>query len=179
MIEKKYRNYSNSFWKSKKFSPSALIFYLGVKEKLEKLEHHTLFFDEDIEKHTDEIYIDPKWPSKPLFYTCCPSKSDPNVAPEGKENLFILIPIASGLKDSEKIREEYFKKIIDRLEKYCQKNIMENIEYKKSYCINDFKEDYNAYKGNAYGLANTLFQTANLKPKIINRKIKNMYYSEK
>ena len=136
-----------------------------------------MFFDEDIEKHTDEIYIDPKWPSKPLFYTCCPSKSDPNVAPEGKENLFILIPIASGLEDSEKIREEYFKKIIDRLEKYCKKNIMENIEYKKSYCINDFKEDYNAYKGNAYGLANTLFQTANLKPKIINRKIKNMYYS--
>ena len=177
LIEKKYRNYSDSFWKSKQFSPSALIFYLGITEKLEKLEHHTLFFDEDIKKFTDEIYKDPKWPSNPLFYTCCPSKSDPNVAPEGKENLFILVPIASGLKDSEKIREEYFKKVIGRLEKYCQKKIIENIEYKKSYCINDFKEDYNAYKGNAYGLANTLFQTANLKPKIINKKIKNMYYS--
>tara|TARA_B110000116_G_scaffold186898_1_gene161999 strand:+ start:95 stop:1567 length:1473 start_codon:yes stop_codon:yes gene_type:complete len=177
LIEKKYRNYSDASWKSKKFSPSALIFYLGVNKKIEKLDHHTLFFDEDIQKHTEEIYENPRWPSKPLFYTCCPSKSDPNVAPDGKENLFILIPIASGLEDSETIREGYFDRIMHRLETYCEQNIKENLEYKKSYCINDFKEDYNAYKGNAYGLANTLLQTANLKPKIINKKIKNMYYS--
>tara|TARA_B110000240_G_C13420928_1_gene419453 strand:- start:87 stop:1190 length:1104 start_codon:yes stop_codon:yes gene_type:complete len=177
LIEKKYRNYSDASWKSKKFSPSALIFYLGVNKKIEKLDHHTLFFDEDIQKHTEEIYENPRWPSNPLFYTCCPSKSDPNVAPDGKENLFILIPIASGLEDSETIREGYFDRIMHRLETYCEQNIKENLEYKKSYCINDFKEDYNAYKGNAYGLANTLLQTANLKPKIINKKIKNMYYS--
>ena len=48
---------------------------------------------------------------------------------------------------------------------------------KKSYCINDFINDYNAFKGNAYGLANTLMQTANLKPKIINKKVRNIYYT--
>lgn len=177
LIEEKFRNYESSYWKSKKFSPSALLFYLGVNKRLKKLDHHTLFFDEDIQKLTKEIYDQPKWPSEPLFYTCCPSKTDPNVAPKGKENLFILMPIASGLEDTENLRENYFNIIINRLEKYCQEDIINNIEYKRSYCINDFKKDYHAYKGNAYGLANTLLQTANLKPKIINKKVRNLFYS--
>ena len=121
-----------------KFSPSSLLFYLGINKTLNNLDHHTLFFDEEIEQHSNEIYETPKWPSKPLFYTCCPSKTDPNVAPKGKENLFILIPIAAGLKDSESIREKYFKIIMKRLESYCNVDIQNHIEYKKSYCINDF-----------------------------------------
>ena len=177
LLEKKYRNYSSKYWEKKSFSPSSLLFYLGVSEKLEKLEHHTLFFDEDIEQHSDDIYENPIWPKKPLFYTCCPSKTDSKVAPKGKENLFILIPIAAGLKDTKQTREKYFEIIMNRLEKFCNLDIRKNIEYKKSYCINDFVQDYNAYKGNAYGLANTLMQTANLKPKIKNKKVKNLFYT--
>ena len=177
LLEKKYRNYSKEYWNKKSFSPSSLLFYLGVSKKIKNLDHHTLFFDEDIEKHSNDIYENPIWPEKPLFYTCCPSKTDPTVAPKDKENLFILIPIAAGLEDSEIIREKYFKIVMDRLEKFCNLDIRKYIEYKRSYCINDFKEDYYAYKGNAYGLANTLMQTANLKPKIKSKKIKNMYYT--
>ena len=177
LLENKYRNYSSKYWEKKSFSPSSLLFYLGVSEKLEKLEHHTLFFDEDIEQHSDDIYEKSVWPKKPLFYTCCPSKTDTKVAPKGKENLFILMPIAAGLKDTKKTREKYFEIIMNRLEKFCNLEIRKNIEYKKSYCINDFVEDYNAYKGNAYGLANTLMQTANLKPKIKNKKVKNLFYT--
>ena len=177
LIEKKYRNYSSKYWQKKSFSPSSLLFYLGVSKKLEKLEHHTLFFDEDIEQHSNDIYEKPIWPKKPLFYTCCPSKTDSKVAPKGKENLFILMPIAAGLKDTKQTREKYFEIIMNRLEKFCKLDIRKNIEYKKSYCINDFVKDYNAYKGNAYGLANTLMQTANLKPKIKNKKIKNLFYT--
>ena len=177
LLEKKYRNYSSKYWEKKSFSPSSLLFYLGVSEKLEKLEHHTLFFDEDIEQHSDDIYEKPIWPKKPLFYTCCPSKTDSKVAPKGKENLFVLIPIAAGLKDTKQTREKYFEIIMNRLEKFCNLDIRKNIEYKKSYCINDFVQDYNAYKGNAYGLANTLMQTANLKPKIKNKKVKNLFYT--
>ena len=154
-----------------------MLFYLGVSKKINNLEHHTLFFDEDIEKHSNDIYENPIWPEKPLFYTCCPSKTDPTVAPKDKENLFILIPIAAGLEDSDMIREKYFKIIMDRLEKFCNLDIRKHIEYKRSYCINDFKDDYYAYKGNAYGLANTIIQTANLKPKIKSKKIKNMFFT--
>ncbi|WP_432709432.1 phytoene desaturase family protein, partial [Pedobacter sp.] len=172
-----YRNYSNSYWDKRVLAPSCLIFYLGIKTHVRRLEHHNLFFDEDLKVHAKEIYRDPKWPSKPLFYVCCPSKTDHSVAPEGHENMFLLIPIAPGLTDNDAQREVYFDMVLDRLETYCQQDIRKDIDYKKSYCVRDFVADYNSYKGNAYGLANTLMQTANLKPSIRNKKVSNLFYA--
>jgi phytoene desaturase len=158
-------------------APSALIFYLGVNKKISRLKHHNLFFDEDLKKHSYEIYSKPQWPSKPLFYVCCPSKTDHSVAPAGHENLFILMPLAVGLSDNEQKREQYFDVIMDRLEAYCGQSIRSHIDFKKSYCISDFKNDYNSFGGNAYGLANTLSQTAILKPSIANKRVKNLFYA--
>ena len=177
LIPSKYKNYSKKYWEERKFSPSALIFYLGLSKKITKLIHHNLFFDENINEFSKDIYENKIWPKKPLFYVCCPSKTDQNVAPPGKENLFILMPISIGIEDTEELREKYFKLIISKLEIYCNQSISKSVEYKKSYCINNFQKDYNAYQGNAYGLANILSQTANLKPKIRNKKIKNLFYT--
>lgn len=171
------RNYTEKYWDKKTFAPSSLIFYLGVNKRIPNIEHHTLFFEEDLDQHSREIYKDPQWPSKPLFYVCCPSQSDASVAPAGHENLFLLMPIATDLDDTEENREKYFEMMMKRLEKHVGVEIMNNIDYKKSYCVADFKLDYNSYKGNAYGLANTLMQTANLKPKIKNNQIKNLFYA--
>ena len=172
-----YRNYSDQYWDNRVLAPSCLIFYLGVKTKVDRLNHHTLFFDEDLKQHSREIYKEVKWPSKPLFYVCCPSITDPTVAPNGHENLFILMPLAPNVKDPEAIREQYFTLIMDRLEAYTGTPIRKNLDYKKSYCVSDFIADYNSYKGNAYGLANTLMQTANLKPSLRNKKIHNFFYA--
>jgi phytoene desaturase len=158
-------------------APSCLLFYVGVDKRVNNLKHHNLFFDEAFELHAKEIYKDPKWPTAPLFYVSAPSITDPSVAPEGKENLFMLIPIAPDLKDDEATRERYFDLMMNRLEAKTGENIREFICYKKSFCISDFKNDYNAFKGNAYGLANTLKQTAILKPTLKNRKLNNMYYT--
>jgi phytoene desaturase len=177
LLPEKYRNYSENYWQRKTFAPSCLIFYIGVSKKINSLNHHTLFFDEDLSVHSREIYKSPQWPTKPLFYVCCPSKSDDSVAPAGHENLFLLMPLAAGLKDSEEMREKYFSIIMNRLQGQTGEDILSNIDFKKSYCINDFIMDYNSYKGNAYGLANTLMQTAILKPSIRNKKIKNLYYA--
>ena len=177
LIAKAYRNYSEDYWKKKTFAPSCLIFYIGLRKKVERLNHHTLFFEEDLLEHSKEIYKNPKWPSKPLFYVCCPSKSDDSVAPEGHENLFFLMPIAPGLEDGEELREKYFKLMLGRLECQIGTEILNLIDFKRSYCVSNFIEDYNSYKGNAYGLANTLMQTANLKPGITNKKVKNLYYA--
>lgn len=177
LLDKKNRNYTDEYWNKKVFSPSSLIFYLGVNKKIKKLNHHNLFFDESFDKHSDEIYKYPSWPSKPLFYVCCPSKTDTTVAPYGHENLFVLMPIAPGMEDNEDIREYYFDMLMSRLEQQTGEPIRSHIDFKKSYCINDFKTDYNSYKGNAYGLANTLNQTAFLKPSLRNKKIKNLFYS--
>ncbi len=177
LLTKEYRNYKESYWAKKTFAPSCLIFYLGINKKIKSLEHHTLFFEEELYQHSIEIYKTPQWPSKPLFYICCPSKTDKQVAPDGHENLFLLMPIAPGIEDTEVLREKYYQIMIGRLEKHIQENITDHIDYKKSYCINDFILDYNSYKGNAYGLANTLMQTAILKPKMRNKKVKNLFYS--
>jgi phytoene desaturase len=171
------QNYSEAYWNKRVMAPSSLLFYLGVNKKLSKLEHHNLFFDEDFTQHAQEIYEDPQWPSKPLFYVCCSSKTDPDCAPTGHENVFLLIPVAPGLEDTPELRERYYHIAMDRLEKLTGQSVRDAVVYQRSYAHRDFISDYNAFRGNAYGLANTLSQTAVLKPSLKNKKIKNLYYT--
>lgn len=171
------RNYTENYWQNRTMAPSALLFYLGVNKKIDALQHHNLFFDEDFELHAKEIYETKQHPSKPLFYVCCPSKTDASVAPNGKENLFVLMPIAAGLDDTEGMRNYYYQLIMDRMESITGEKIKVHIVYEKSYCVKDFISDYNAFKGNAYGLANTLRQTAVLKPKLKNNQLNNLFYA--
>ncbi len=177
LLPMKYRTYSPEYWNSRVLSPSSLIFFLGIDKKLEGIEHHILFFDEDLGAHAANIYDNPAWPEKPSLYFSCTSKTDDSVAPEGMENLFVLIPVAPGLEDTEELREHYYRIILDRFLKLTGQDIRDHVVYKKSYAHRDFENDYNAYKGNAYGLANTLFQTAFLKPKMKHKKISNLFYT--
>ncbi|MEY4573623.1 MAG: hypothetical protein RLZ10_2922, partial [Bacteroidota bacterium] len=172
-----FANYSSTYWDKRVMAPSALLFYVGVNKRISNLQHHNLFFDESLETHGQEIYKDPKWPTAPLFYLSVPSLTDPTVAPEGQENLFFLIPIAPDLKDDEEIRNRYFELLLERLKLKTGNDIKDHIVYKRSFSISNFKEDYNAFKGNAYGLANTLRQTALFKPQITNKKLKNFFYT--
>ena len=172
-----YRNYDEEYWDKRVMAPSSLLFYLGVNKRIPKLLHHNLFFDEDFSLHAHEIYTEPKWPSKPLFYASAPSVTDSSVAPEGCENIFLLIPVAPDLEDTEETREKYYDVLMERLEKYCGTSIRDSVVYKRSYAHRDFKQDYHAFKGNAYGLANTLMQTALLKPTLKSKKIQNFYYT--
>lgn len=178
LLPKSLRNYNEHYWQNRTFAPSCLIYYLGIKEKIPNLNHHTLFFEHDLDQHIDCIYGDKKWPENPLFYCCCPSVTDQGVAPKNCENLFLLMPLATGINDEQEIREQYLHQMLSRIEKLTgATDLISKIEYKKSYCISDFVADYNAYGGNAYGLANTLDQTAVLKPKIKNKKVNNLFYT--
>jgi len=177
LLEENQRNYKKDYWNKRTMAPSCLIFYLGINKRIKNLLHHNLFFDTDFNTHASEIYNNPKWPNDPLFYVCAPSKTDTSVAPEGMENIFILIPLAVGLNESEEIHETYFSKVMTRLEKITGETIKDHVVYKKSYCTQDFISDYNAFKGNAYGLANTLKQTAVFKPSLRNKKINNLFYT--
>ena len=169
--------YSDDYWQKRTMAPSSLLFYLGVNKKLKNLRHHNLFFDEDFSKHAKEIYESPTWPEKPLFYACVPSVTDESVAPEGMENLFLLVPVAPGLEENEVIREKYYNLVMDRLERLSGQKIRESVIFKRSFAHRDFISDYNAFKGNAYGLANTLKQTAILKPAMKNKKLNNLFYT--
>ncbi len=177
LLPQAYRQYSPSYWDNRSMAPSSLLFYLSVDKKVEGILHHTLFFDEDFDQHADEIYTNPQWPSKPLFYVSATSKTDPGAAPEGKENVFLLMPLAPGLEDSEDQREKYYQIMMDRLESHTGQEIRSHVSYKRSYAMQNFESDYHAFKGNAYGLANTLKQTAILKPALKSKKVANLYYA--
>lgn len=171
------RNYNEDYWQKKTFAPSCIIFYLGVRGRVKNLLHHNLFFDQSFERFANDIYRTPQWSENPLFYVCCPSKTDSSVAPEGDENLFVLIPVAPGLEDTEVVRNHYFSSVIKRLEVYTGESIRERISVRECFAPQDFRQRYNSYKSNAYGLANTLFQTAVFKPKMRNKQIKNLLYT--
>jgi phytoene desaturase len=177
LLDESLRQYSEKYWSKKTFAPSSLLFYVGFDKKIKKASHHTLFFDSDFDAHAEEIYDNPKWPTDPLFYANFTSMTDVTSAPEGKEAGFFLIPIAPGIEDTEELREQYFHKIIDRFEKLTNQEVKKSVIFKMSFCVKDFKEEYNSYKGNAYGMANTLLQTAFLRPNIKSSKVNNLYFT--
>jgi phytoene desaturase len=177
LLPEKNRMYKESYWEKKVMAPSALLFYVAIDKKLENVEHHSLFFDVPFDEHAREIYDEPSWPKEPLFYASFPSITDDTIAPKGKEAAIFLIPLAPDLEDTQELREAYFDIILTRLEKMSGQEIRSSILFKESYCVQDFKDDYNSYKGNAYGMANTLLQTAVLRPKLRSKKLKNLYYT--
>jgi len=177
LLEPKYRQYSEKYWEKKTFAPSSLLFYVGFSKKLKNIEHHNLFFDVDFEAHAKDIYDVPKWPNDPLFYANFTSVTDRNTAPENCENGFFLIPLAPGIEDTAALREEYFEKIIARFEKLSNQEVKKFVIFKESFCVKDFIKDYNSYKGNAYGLANTLLQTAFLRPKLMSSKVNGLFFA--
>ena len=170
------RRYDEAYWDNRVLAPSCILFYLGVDKKVKGLTHHNLFFDTDFDKHAVEIYDNPAWPKEPLFYVCAPSKTDKSIAPEGKENIFILIPVATGVSPTEDIIDHYYNLVMGRLETIIGDTVKVHVIYKRAFAHQDFVKDYNSYKGNAYGLANTLRQTAFLKPKM-KSKVKNLLYT--
>jgi phytoene desaturase len=177
LLDKEHRAYSEKYWDSRVFAPSSLLFYVGFDKKIENISHHALFFDVDFYQHAKDIYDEPQWPKEPLFYANFPSLTDTTAAPEGMETGFFLVPLAPGITDTEELREEYFNKIMDRFEALTQQSVKNNIIFKQSFCKNDFVSAYNSYKGNAYGMANTLLQTAFLRPKLKSKKVKNLYFT--
>ncbi len=177
LIPAKYRNYTEKYWNKRVMAPSALLYYIAFNKPLEEVSHHTLFFDTDFSEHAHDIYDEPRWPDKPLFYASFPTKTDKLLAPEGKEAGIFLIPVASGLKDTADVRKKYFEQIMERMEALTGESVRKHVLFYESYACSDFIKDYHSYKGNAYGLANILFQTAFMKPKVHNRKVKNLFYT--
>lgn len=177
LLEPDLRSYSNKYWDKRVMAPSALLFYVGFDKELSNVLHHTLFFDVPFDTHAQDIYDEPMWPKEPLFYASFSSKTDAIVAPEGQEAATFLIPLAPDLEDTPELREQYFDIIMDRMSELTDQELKSHVMFKRSYCVKDFKEDYNSFKGNAYGMANTLFQTAFLRPKLQSKKVPNLYYT--
>jgi len=171
------QTHKEKYWQKRTMAPSAFIMYLGVSEKLPSLVHHNLLFSEDWRKNFDDIYKDPCLPDEPSLYVCAPSVTDPSVARAGKENLFVLVPIASGLAITEEEKEKYADRVLALMETEMDlPGLREKIEYKRIYTVENFAADYNAFKGSALGLAHTLRQMAIFRPRNISKKVDNLFY---
>ncbi|HEY0679347.1 MAG TPA: phytoene desaturase family protein [Chitinophagaceae bacterium] len=178
LIPPAHRSYTDEYWDKKLMAPSCLLYYVGLSKKLKDIRHHLLFFDVPFDKHANEIYTSPSWPSDPLFYVSVSSVTDESVAPAGHENLVFLVPVAAGLEgDTEELRQKYFEQLLDRFEARIGEPIRDSIVFKRTFAYTDFLNEYNSFKGNAYGLANTLSQTAIFRPSCRSRKIKNLFYA--
>ena len=177
LLPAELRQYSERYWASRVFAPSSLLFYVGYNTRIPNVGHHNLFFDTDFGKHAREIYDAPRWPEDPLFYANFPSVTDPTMAPEGCETGFYLVPLAPDLEDTPELRESCYQRIMDRFETRTGCSVRNNVIFRESFCVRDFKQRYNSYGGNAYGMANTLRQTAFLRPGLKSRKVGNLYFT--
>ena len=177
LLAQRWRTHSQRYWDKRVMAPSAFIMYLGVSEKLPGIAHHNLLFSEDWRRNFDDIYKHPCLPDEPSLYVCAPSVTDPGVAPAGKENLFVLVPIASDLQIAGSEKDAYANKIIKLMEKEMGlPGLADKIEYRRIYSVENFAADYNSFKGSALGLAHTLWQTAIFRPKNVSKKVTNLYY---
>lgn len=176
LLSPSFRNYTANYWERRTMAPSALIFFLGFNKRIPGLLHHTLFFDAPFEPHAQDIYDHRRWPKTPLFYVSCTSKTD-DTAPEGMENVFILIPLSAGLHDEDAKREYYLDLVLKRMELRLGQSLSDHVVFKRSYAMDNFTQDYFSYKGNAYGLANTLLQTGPFKPSLRNKYLANLFYT--
>ncbi len=177
LLDARFRTYKDRYWQKRVMAPSAFIMYLGVREKLPSLVHHNLLFSEDWRKNFDDIYKNPRLPDEPSLYVCAPSVTDPSVAPVGKENLFVLVPIASDLAMSEAEKEKYADQVLALMESEMGlTDLRSKVEYKRIYTVDNFAADYNSLKGSALGLAHTLRQTAIFRPRNRSKKVENLFY---
>jgi phytoene desaturase len=177
LLERRYQTYPAKYWEKKIIAPSAFVLYLGVDRKLDQLTHHNVFLEHDWVQHFDQIFEKPAWPDKPAYYVCCPSRFDPSVAPKGKENIFVTVPISSGIEDTPALRDAYYTKIITHMEKLLGESFRESISVQRIFSLNDFTQDYHAYKGTAVGLTHTFRQSAFFRPRHRSKKVKNLYYT--
>jgi len=179
LLDEEYRTYNQKYWDKKKFAPSAFVAYVGIDKQIDEILHHTLILDKDWADNFDEIFEsdNPSWPKNPSYYVNVPSKTDPGLAPDGSETLFILVPLAPGLKDTQEDRERFYNMIMDDLEEKVGESIRDHEVTKRIFAVNDFRDDYNAYKGTALSLVHTLDQTALWRPRHHSKKVDNLYYT--
>ena len=177
LLEPVDRSVDAASWARRTFAPAVLNYYVGFDRKLPFFEHHTFFFDTDWDDHFDAVYGKPRWPEDPLFYLHIPSITDPAVAPAGHEAVFILVPCAMGLDDTDEVRERYFDRVMERMERLTGEKLREHIVFRQTMSIREFTADYHAYRGTAFGLGQTLFQTAYFRPTNRSPKLANLYYA--
>lgn len=162
------------------YSCSVYLMYLGLKKKIPGLAHHNLFFAKDLKANLRQIFKTGKFPDDPSFYIHVPTVTDSSLAPEGKDIVYVLIPMPNlklhtGLM-TEKEESALTQIVFDTVNRVCGVAIANLIEVKHVFYPQDFISRYNIRYGATFGLAHNLLQSAFFRPPNFDERIKNLYY---
>lgn len=187
LLPRALQSYPEPWWERRTPSPGALLLMLGVRGGLSQLAHHTLVFTEDWRGNFDAIFgSDPRIPDPASIYVCRPSATDDTVAPDGHENLFVLVPVPAepglgrggfdGAGDA--AVEQAADAVIAQLARWCGiPDLAERVVVRRTVAPGDFEADLHAWRGNSLGLAHTLGQSAVFRPRNASPKVSGLYYA--
>ncbi len=181
------RTYPDSWWQRRTSGPGAVLVMLGIRGSVPELPHHSLFFTEDWDANFDAIFGDePEIPTPASIYVCRPSATDRTVAPEGHENLFVLVPIpadtslGAGGSDGagSAAIEQAADAAIDQIASWAGiHDLRERIVVRETKGPADFAEDYNSWRGGMLGPAHILSQSAMFRAQNESRQVSGLYYA--
>ena len=157
------RDHDDAYWDGRTYGPSAYLLYLGVEGPVDPLLHHSLVLPPDWDPHFEAVFDTPGWPTDPAYYLHVPSQTDPTFAPDGHHSVFVLVPIAPGLRDGSARRAWMRERVLEDLATHVV-DLRDRIVTERDACVSDFAEHFGQPQGNALGLAHTLWQTGPLRP---------------
>lgn len=160
-------------------SCSGFVLLLGTRRRFENLAHHNIFFSEDYRAEFDAIFKEKRPAPAPTVYVAATSRSDETQAPEGHENLFILVnaPYTSEKTNWEKEKQPYRDLIVRRLEDFGLKDLESAIDFEQIITPEDFETKYRARRGSIYGISSNGAFSAFLRVPNRSREIKNLYFT--
>jgi 1-hydroxy-2-isopentenylcarotenoid 3,4-desaturase len=187
LLPPEQQSYPERWWRRRSPGPGAVLAMLGVEGRLPQLPHHSLFFTQDWDANFDAIFGRyPRVPDPASTYVCKPSQTDPTVAPEGCENLFVLVPVPAEVSlgrggddgAGDPAVEGAADAAIDRVARQAGiPDLRERIQVRHTVGPADFADDYNAWRGGALGLEHTLRQSAFFRPRNVSAKVDGLYYA--
>jgi phytoene desaturase len=162
-----------------KYSCSVYLMYLGINRKLRGLTHHNLFFAKDLRKNLNQIFKTKEVPDDPSFYVHVPTVTDPDLAPAGKEIVYVLVPVPN--LENPAISNSVYDRAVrdfafDKINKTLGLKLQDHIEVEHRFYPDDFLKRYNIKFGATFGLAHNLMQSAFFRPANFDRHLKNLYY---
>lgn len=178
LLEPQHQTYPERYWKRRQAGPGALVISLGVRGKLPQLLHHTLYFVDDWKGNFGAIYDTKTIPEHASIYICNPNKTDASLAPKGHENLFVLVPLPSGIaltpKESEALSDKILRHIAEVID---QPDLVKRIVTKQMFGTADYGKQFNAWANNAFGgESHLLSQSAGWRTPNKSRKVRNLFY---
>jgi phytoene desaturase len=159
------------------YTASAFMLYLGIDRRLDHMLHHNFYLSGRYRENFEAIFRDHTLPEDPSFYAVVPSKTEPRMAPEGKESLFVLVPVPhlGDHVDWERDGTAFKEKIYELIEKRCGVQ-RDWVVFERVRTPLDWRSEYNLEEGAAFGIGHGILQVGYFRPPMVSKGVKGLYF---